>query len=392
MNVSADSQPRRLMQVTYSLLPGGSQRLACDLALRLDPSRVRSSICALTEGGPLAEALAEGGVPSYVVGCAPGRQWRVVPRLYRLFRETRADLVQTHHLKQLLYSALGARLAGATLIHVEHEYLSLRQPRARRYLRGMAPLCHHIVAVGEEVRAFLVREVGLPPSKISVITNGVDVERYAPRPRAGREVLGLPPGDRLIGHVARLEAEKDQAGLLHAFRIVLNACPDARLVLVGDGSRRGELHRLAWSLGIAGRVDFLGFRQDVADLLPHLDVFVLSSAGEGLPISMLEAMACERPVVVTALGEIPRVLHDGVTGMMVPPGDPAALARAVTTVLQDPRRARAMGAAARRRVAEAFNLTRVVGQYQALYDALAPDRESRAPSVSSSSPSPSRIR
>jgi sugar transferase (PEP-CTERM/EpsH1 system associated) len=358
------------MQVVYSLGAGGSERLACDLSARLDPFRVRSSVCALDVGGPLADELARAGIPFHVVGRRPGFDGRATLRLYRLFRERRVDLVQTHHLVCFLYAGLAARLAGAVLVHVEHEYFSLKQPRARRLLRVLARLGHQIVTVGEEVQDFLVSEVGLPRSRVAVIRNGVDVARYSPLKRVPRAALGFAGTDRLIGHVARLEPEKDQGTLLLAFRTLLDTHPDARLVVVGDGARRGDLRRVSTSLGIAERVDFLGPRDDVADILPHLDAFVLSSIHEGLPLALLEAMACARPVVATAVGEIPRVVQTGVTGVTVPPGDPAALAASLAAVLERPVWGAAMGQAARGLVERTFNIDRTARHYQALYDTL----------------------
>lgn len=358
------------MQVVYSLLRGGSERLACELALRLDPDCVRSSICALAMGGPVADTLADAGIPFDVIGCAPGRQWPTIVKLYRVFRKERVDVVQTHHLKQLVYSAVGARLAGAKLVHVEHDCWSLRPPKAQRCLRTLAPLCHRIVAVGESIRDFLVREVGLPASKVTTIPNGVDVTHYSPTPTLPREALGLVARRRLIGHVARLEPEKDQETLLRAFDIVLRTCSDARLVIIGDGSERANLERTVRSLGVAAHVDFLGLRTDVAALIPHLQVFALSSRNEGLPLVILEAMACARPVVAPAVGEIPQVVRDGVTGVTVPPGDPTALAGALVGILERPQWAATMGLAARQVVEQQYSLTRVIQQYDELYASL----------------------
>src|SRR2546428_12505218 len=168
------------MQVVYSLFLAGSERLACELARHLDSARVRSSICALAHGGPLADTLRRAAIPFYVVGCEPGVQWRAALEVYRLFRDTRVDVVQTHHLKQLLYSAVGARLAGAALVHVEHEQFSLRPARARRHLRLAAPLCHRIIAVGEAVKGVLVGEVGLPPRERNRGTPGGGGDLYTP--------------------------------------------------------------------------------------------------------------------------------------------------------------------------------------------------------------------
>jgi sugar transferase (PEP-CTERM/EpsH1 system associated) len=365
-----ESQPLRLMQLAYSLKRGGSERLAVDLCLGLDPFRIRSSLCALDYGGPLADELRSAAIPFHVLGRRPGLDWSAMPKLYRLFRENRVDVVQTHHFVTLFYGVAGARLTGADLVHVEHEYFSLQRPKIKRCLRLLAPLCAAIVAVGHQVQEFLVREVGLPPSKVRVIRNGVDTERYSPQTRVPRTALGLRSEDRLIGHVGRLEAEKDQQALLRACRIVFAACPDVRLVIVGDGTKRRDLEQTAASLGIAERVDFLGVRDDVNDLLPHMDVFVLSSVNEGLPLALLEAMACARPVVATAVGEIPRVIRDGVTGVTAPPGDPARLAASIRAVLDRPAWAAEMGRSARQQVEETFSLALTIRQYQDVYDSL----------------------
>jgi sugar transferase (PEP-CTERM/EpsH1 system associated) len=356
------------MQVIYSLCYGGSERLAFDLATNVDCSRVRSSMCALDFGGPLAEDLRRTAIPFHILGRKPGFDWRLILKLYRLFRRQRVDVVQTHHLNQLIYGGLGARMAGAMLVHVEHEYFSLMSPKARRYLRILAPLCHRVVAVGDEVKLFLIREVGLGSSSVTVIRNGVDITRLSAQKCMPRGTLKLPVGGPLIGHVARLEVEKDQETLFRAFQIVLEEYPEARLVIIGDGSLRSALEVIATSLGIAKRVAFLGLRNDVADLLPYLDVFVLSSINEGLPLALLEAMACARPVVATAVGEVPRLLDNNVTGLLLPPGDPQALAASITAILQRPEWGAAMGRAARRIVEEKFSLASTVEQYQALYD------------------------
>jgi sugar transferase (PEP-CTERM/EpsH1 system associated) len=358
------------MQLAYSLKRGGSERMAVDLSLGLDASRVRSSMCALAYSGELAHELKSAGIPVHVIGRRSGLDWSVIPRLYRVFRENRADVVQTHHFVSLLYGAVGARLAGAAIVHVEHEYYSLQRPWVKRCFRLLAPLCSTIVAVGDQVREFLIREVGLPPTRVRVIRNGVDVERYSPWRRVPRTTLGLPPDGRLIGHVGRLEPEKDQRTLLRAFRIVLSACPDVRLIIVGEGGKLRDLQQTAASLGITAHVHFLGLQEDVKNLLPHLDVFALPSLNEGLPLALLEAMACGRPVIATAVGEIPRVIHEGVTGLMVPPDDPTALAASIRAILDRPEWGVEMGRSARQLVQETFSLSLTIRQYQDVYDSL----------------------
>jgi len=376
MNVAArwrDDRPLHVMQVVHSLVRGGSERVACDLAMRLDRSRVRSSVCALDVGGPLAAELEAAGIAAHVTGRRPGRDARLIGTLYRLFRREQVDVVQTHHLTQLIYGALGARLAGATLVHVEHETFSLRSARARRRLRALSFFCDRVVAVGEAIRDFLVGEVRIARPRVALIRNGIDLARYRPGRRDFRRRIGLPVTERWIGQIARLEEEKDQATLLRAFASVRARHADTRLVLVGDGSLRASLEELARGLGVEAAVSFLGARSDVADLLPELDVFVLSSIREGLPLALLEAMACGVPVVATAIGNVPRVVRDGVNGDLVPPADERALAAAVGRTLDSPDRASALGAAARAWVAQEYGLDATVRRYQELYDELSPD-------------------
>jgi len=380
MNVAArwrDDRPLHVMQVVHSLVRGGSERVACDLAMRLDRSRVRSSVCALDVGGPLAAELEAAGIAAHVTGRRPGRDARLIGTLYRLFRREQVDVVQTHHLTQLIYGALGARLAGATLVHVEHETFSLRSARARRRLRALSFFCDRVVAVGEEIRDFLVGEVRIARSRVALIRNGIDLARYRPGRRDFRRRIGLPVTERWIGQIARLEEEKDQATLLRAFASVRARHADTRLVLVGDGSLRASLEELARGLGVDAAVSFLGARSDVADLLPELDVFVLSSIREGLPLALLEAMACGVPVVGAAVGGLLDSVVDGVTGLLVPPRDPVATAAALNRVLGDEDLRLRLGRAAAEHVATRFGWPRVAELTETVYTQLADATASR---------------
>jgi glycosyltransferase involved in cell wall biosynthesis len=360
----------RLMQVTHSLERGGSETLAKELALRLHDPEARSAVCAVDLGGPLAQELAANGIATFVMGRRPGVDGRLPLRLLRLFLRERPAIVQTHHLTQLVYAGLPARLAGARLVHVEHECFSLAAPRHQRQLRGLSFLCDRVVAVAEEVRAFLLGPAGLRAAKVQLIRNGVDLGRYRAEARRSCQDLGLPAGARLVGTVGRLEPEKDQRTLLAAFPDVLAAHPSTRLVIVGDGSLRASLVETAQSLGIMEHVHFLGARPDVAALLPSLDVFALPSLREGLPLAALEAMACGRPVVTTSVGELGRLVHHGVTGLTVAPGDASALARSIATILADRRLAERLGRAARQAVADQFDLETTVRHYRTLHHSI----------------------
>jgi glycosyltransferase involved in cell wall biosynthesis len=355
-----------VMQVVYALSVGGSEMLASAIATAGVARGLRMSVCALHRAGPLAPLLRARGVDTHAIERPDGFQPNALARMYALFRRERVSVVLTHHLGQLFYAAPGARLAGCRLIHVEHERYTLASPRARRRLRLAARLAERVVGVSEEVVDFLVGEVGLPPTKVTMIRNGVDTERFAPPAGVDRVALGVPGHGPVVGTVGRLDPVKDHATLLAAFRLVRETVPAARLVIVGDGEMRSALEALVELYGLGAHVTFLGERLDVATLLPRFDVFVLPSFNEGLSLALLEAMACARPVVSTDVGAAAGLVRDGAAGLLVPAKDPGALAAAVLRILRNPAEAARMGAAARRLVQERYDVGHTVAAYLAL--------------------------
>ena len=202
---------------------------------------------------------------------------------------------------------------------------------------------------------------GLPPRLVQTIHNGIDLERFSPAGPA-------PDGPAVI--VARLAPEKDVATLLRAAAVARSAQPDFRLEIAGDGPCRTELERLAAELGLADGVRFLGPVRDVPALLRRARLFVLSSLTEGISLTLLEAMASALPVVATRVGGNGEVVTEGETGLLIPAGDPAALAEGMLALWNDPGRRVEMGRAARRRVEEEFDVRRMVARYENLYEQL----------------------
>jgi glycosyltransferase involved in cell wall biosynthesis len=220
----------------------------------------------------------------------------------------------------------------------------------------------------------LGRVDGFAGGRIEVIENGIDPHRYA-RPgdrKALRQKLGLDYKRRYLVCVARFHPVKDHATLLHAFAAVAAARLDVDLLLVGDGSMRGNLELLARELGITDRVRFLGVRSDVPDILGTVDLFALTSVSEAASLTLLEAMASRLPVVVTAVGGNPEIVRHEKEGLLVPRGDAPAVAAALIRLLDNPAAAIAMGAAGRARVEDHYQLSQTIDRYLQLYRRLCP--------------------
>jgi sugar transferase (PEP-CTERM/EpsH1 system associated) len=366
-----------VVQVIYSLDIGGVEKLAVTIGASLDRSRFRPAICALDGGGVLADELAALGVPYHVLW-RKGIELGVLPRLYRCFRREDARIVHTHQFAQLLFSFLPAKLCGARIVHTEHEFFLYRSdPRARRLFRQLIRFCPAMTVVGPEVARYYIEELGVPTERVHVIANGVDLRRFDVARAQARARHGLGEDELVYGIVARLEPEKDHGTLLEAFRVLLAGQRRARLLIAGDGRLRKELESRARSLGIEGRAMFLGAVTDVSGVLAALDVFVLSSVNEGVPLSVVEAMAAGKPVVATDVGGMRLLVKPGSNGMLVPPADPAALAAAMGSLANDPEKRHEMGARGRQLAAESFSLGTMVDRYQQVYESVLDARHVR---------------
>jgi glycosyltransferase involved in cell wall biosynthesis len=362
-----DTRKISVMQLVYSLQMGGSEKVALDIALHLDADRFESSVSALDLNGDLARELESAHIPHHVFhrkGLEPG----VFKRIYQWIAHRRIDVVHTHHFTQLLFAALPARLAGARIVHTEHEFFSYTQSAVPRTLiRPLARLCDAMTVVGPEVADYFVRTIGIPRERLTIVPNGVDVGTFDYDADAARRELGLEPGELVIGTVGRLEPEKDQITLLDVFRQVRATHKQARLVIVGDGRMADELKAHAERIGVAGATLFLGYRRDVAKLLAAMDVFVLTSIREGLPISLIEAMAARRPVVASNIGSVRDLVQDGDNGLVVPARDTGAFSGAVERLIQSPELRQTLAEAGRRTVEASFSLPAVIKAYENLY-------------------------
>ncbi len=380
----------RVLHVLNTLQTGGAEYLVLNIAKVYDRSRFELLVASMEGDGEIGEALRKEGVPTFFLERRKGLDPMLIARLVALLRRERIAVVHSHNVAPWLYAGPAARIAGAAVCHTEHSNLFAGQKALKKAERALAWLTRAVICDGEDVRRQLLTEQRLSPRNVVTIYNGVDTALYgqtrsAEARAALRRTAGVPQDAVVIGTVARLEPVKDQATLIRAFTQVAAASPKARLVLVGDGSQRAALTAQAAAAGLADRIVFLGRRADVADLLPLFDVFVLSSTSEGLPLTILEAMAAGLPVASTAVGAIPEAIVDPAwvaagkglpapapeapTGRLVPPADPAALAAALTALVADPELAKSLGEAGQRRARAHFDLKVMTRRYEDLWAA-----------------------
>lgn len=374
---SGDRRPISTVQVIYSLGIGGAEKLAVTIGAHLDRTKFRPAICALDGDGPLADELRQREIPYHVLW-HKGIEAGLLARLYRCFRLERARIVHTHQFAQLLYSLVPARLCGAKIVHTEHEFYIYRDHAwARRLFKQLSRFCSALTVVGPEVARYYIEELGIPRQRIHVIANGVDLDHFNVETEPARHRLGLSADDVIFGVVGRLEPEKDHRTLLQAFRALIDHRQAARLLIIGDGSLRGELESYSQSLGLERNVTFLGARTDIAEVLAALDVFVLSSVHEGVPLSVIEAMGAGKPVIATNVGGMQLLVKPSINGLLVPSANPAALAAAMENLAANPALRREFGVRSRRIACDSFSVSTMIGRYQEIYEAVFENRDVR---------------
>ncbi len=378
-------EPIRVLHVITRLVVGGAQENTLLTVGGLAGERYAVTLASGPTTGPegsledrIPNGVAFARVPRLVRDPQPAADAVALRDLIALVRRGRYHVVHTHTTKAGLLGRIAARVARVPVVvhtphgHAFHGYLGPASSRALVWLeRGLARLTDSIVCLTEAERADHLRLRIGPPDLFEVIHSGVDIQRFATAGvvPADRRALGLPADGPLVGCVARLVPVKGVQYLLEAVPAIRAAVPGATVVFVGDGPLRGPLERSAASRALDGAAVFLGLRADVPALLPLFDVVVLPSLNEGMGRAAVEALAAGRPVVASRVSGIQDVVRDGETGLLVPPADAGALARAIVRCLRDPALRRALGARARS-AAGAYGIGPMIARIDALYTRL----------------------
>jgi len=356
----------RILHIVLGLEIGGLERFVQSLIERLSPE-FKSFVVCLEKRGALSDRFRN--VPIFELGKKPGLRLECIFAIRKLIRQYDINIVHTHNPSPHFYGSVAGFVSGVPVIHTKHGRNYPDSYRKIMLNRMASFLTSKIIPVSLDAANVCQQIEKIPPRKIKTILNGIDTSIYHRNigQRKKMEEFGIPHSVPIVGVVGRLAPEKDHATLLKACKILFCDGTEFCLVIVGDGPLRKDLETKSRDLELAGHVVFTGMRSDIPDLLAEMDLFVLCSITEGIPLTLLEAMASSLPVVATRVGGNGEVVVENETGLLVQPGDAEALAEAMRKLLRNPSVARSMGDAGRERVVKMFDMRKVAKQYEELY-------------------------
>ena len=365
----------KLLEMLTNFHIGGTERQVANLAMGIDPAHFDLHLACLRNSGELLAELETLRVPrlEFRIGrlYSPKTLWQGI-RLAQYVRRNLIQIVHSYGFYPNVFTIPVARLAGASIVMASiRNTCDLLTPMQRRLQKLVCRFADCILVNADAIRENLIEE-GYDPKKIVVIRNGIALSRFAKKERGAviRGELGLPPSARLVGLFSRLNPMKGVPYFLEAASVLAERFPDVYFLVVGDGAIKPELEEQARRMGLGRRIIFTGFRNDVPELLSEAAVSVLPSLSEGTSNTLLESMAAGVPVVATRVGGNPEIIEHGVSGLLVPPRDSAALAAATASLLEDEDMAARLGQAGIERVIELFSIEGSVHETEHLYQRL----------------------
>jgi L-malate glycosyltransferase len=369
--------PIHVIHLRNTITQGGAEKMILNWCNHLDPARLQFSIVCFANPGQQEACLLEPAealkVPTFRLPW--GRRKRLmaaVDKLVSIIRTTNASVVHSHDAKSNVVASLAQLRTHVPVVGSAYGWFGNRSVFRVRFYEWldvhMLKRFQTVVAISESLQRESVGR-GLDAEKLVLVRTGIDYEslQRVPDHLAIRRSLGLGADDLVFGNLARLWPEKGQRYLLEALRIVADHHSSVKLVIIGTGPLEERLRAQAKELGIADKVVFAGFPDNLSEMIHILDAQVHSSLYEGLPMALLQGMAAGLPIVCTDVGGIREVLTHGESGLLVPPADSGRLASAMLELLEDPLAARRMGDTARRFVREHYSMESAMNQLEAAY-------------------------
>ncbi|WP_163337117.1 glycosyltransferase family 4 protein [Desulfopila sp. IMCC35008] len=361
----------KILQLISSLGYFGAENVLVQLANELHKDSSCEVIAGIIEnlGSPHVEVASEcskRGITSVCFPCSRKIDLKTILNLRQYIKDSNIDIIHSHGYKSNLYSFFSTFGLRVGLIATCHNWIE-QSPKMKVYSvldRIFLKRFAHIVAVSDEVQNTLSRN-NIPPRKVSIIKNGIDLERFnnIDASLLLRKDLAIPDHHVVIGTVGRISKEKGHIHLLRVFKALKKQLPETTLLIIGSGQLKDELQAEFSDQSII----FTGLRNDIPELYQAMDIFVLPSLTEGLPMVLLEAMSSRLPVVATNVGQIPFVIKENDTGLMVPPGDEKELERNLLKLALDQETRKSMGVNGYARVKESFSSVRMTQEYKNIY-------------------------
>lgn len=370
--MSMSDKKIKILQVTPDLGIGGLPKLVVDICKNIDKSIFDISVfCFKKCEEEFTPELIKNNIGVHFPSRENNRRSSYLNffQLYQFIEKDSIDIVHTHNTAAFVDGIIAAKMARVPInIHTDHARL---YPDKRRYMFAEWLFSHFttkIVAVSEHTQDELIKYEKISPHKIQVIPNGIDETEYNLNTNnRKKEELGIQENYPILGLGVRLTEQKGVTYLIQSMVSIINKFPKALLLIAGGGPLQENLEREAKRLGLSQSVKFLGFRLDMPAILNILDIYVLPSLWEGLPLVILEAMAAQKAIVATAVGGTPTAIINERSGLLVNPRNPEALAQAIIRLLEDPSLAAHLAKNAYQRYQEKFTIQKMVSQYEKLY-------------------------
>lgn len=370
---SSDPHHRtRVLQVNYRHTFGGSEKLAATIGTALDPDRFESLFAAMKGDGEVGEMLRSKGYSTVVFGRNEGFDPFAVWRVWRYLRRTPIDIIQTHHVGSLVYCAPPARMLGMKIVHTEHDIHSFQShPNELKWIKRLAKFPSRYIVIDRIIADYLESEVHVPNEKIHVIRNGINLDEFNASPTKPARTSDSP---FTIGWISRLAPPKRPDLLVEAIGLLAEKHPHIRARIIGGGELEKGLAELIKTRGLSDRIEMLGPRDDIAHQLQDLDCYVLCSEREGLPISLVEAMASQVPSIVSAVGGIPTFVEHERNGLLMGDFRPETLAELIRQIHDHPEKAGEMARQGRKDAKEKYDLSNTIKQYMDVFDQVMAER------------------